>query len=161
MWGRLGTRDPEPEDFEHMPYTKAVVSEILRLYPAAWSLARANYEADEIEGVHIPAGSNVMVSPYLMHRHRKYFKNPEAFRPERFLNGEVRDLPKYAYFPFAGGPRRCIGEGFAWQEIMSIACVLAREVNFQLAPGQRVQPLARIAIKPEFGMRMIPLMTAA
>jgi len=155
LFENLGNRNPLPEDFDNLPFTKAVIQEVLRLYPAAWSLARANLEDVEIEGVFIPAGSNVMISPYLMQRHRQFYKNPEAFRPERFLNGEMDSVPKYAYFPFAGGPRGCIGEGFAWQEIFSVASVICRKVRFELAPGQKVTPIARVAIKPEHGMRMV------
>ncbi len=103
----------------------------------------------------IPQGSNIWLSPYLMHRHRKYYSNPEAFRPERFLNGEMENTPKYAYFPFAAGPRGCVGEGFAWQELMTITTLLCRKFSFELAPGQRVEPVAKISIQPSDGMHML------
>ena len=142
-------------EYANLAYTKAVVSETMRLYPAAWSMARKNLEDIEIHGTHIPKHSNLMLSPYLMHRHRKYYHNPEAFRPERFLNGEMDGAHPYIYFPFAGGPRRCIGEKFAWQEILSVICVLCKHLKFEIAPGQKVQPIARIAVKPAHGMRMV------
>lgn len=151
----LGEREPTSEDFQNMPLLKAVISEILRLFPASWSIARKNIEEDTLLGISIPKGSNIWLSPYLMHRHRKYYKNPEAFRPERFLNGEMEHTPKYAYFPFAAGPRGCVGEGFAWQELMCITTMLCRKFTFELAPGQRVEPIARISIKPSNGMNML------
>lgn len=151
----IGTREPTSEDFQNMPFLKAVVSEILRLFPASWSIARKNIEEDDLLGVKIPRGSNIWLSPYLMHRHRKYYKNPEAFRPERFLNGEMEHAPKYAYFPFAAGPRGCVGEGFAWQELMCITTLLCRKFTFELAPGQRVVPVAKISIQPSDGMHML------
>lgn len=144
-----------PDKYDELTYTKAVISETMRLYPAAWSMARKNLEDVTIHGVTIPANSNFMLSPYLMHRNRKYYTNPEAFRPERFLNGEMERQHKFIYFPFAAGPRRCIGEKFAWQEILSVASVICQKVRFELAPGQKVEPIARVAVKPAYGMSMV------
>jgi len=151
----IGDSEPNETHFENMPFLKAVISETLRLYPASWSIARKNVHQETLLGVNIPAGSNLWLSPYLMHRNRKYYKTPEAFRPERFLNAEMHNTHKYAYFPFAAGPRGCIGEGMAWQEIMCITAILCRKFVFELAPGQRVEPVARISVKPSNGMHMI------
>jgi len=144
-----------PDKYDELTYTKAVISETMRLYPAAWSMARKNLEEVTIHDVKIEKDSNFMLSPYLMHRNRKYYANPEAFRPERFLNGEMEQQHKFIYFPFAAGPRRCIGEKFAWQEILSVASVMCQKVRFELAPGQKVEPIARVAVKPAHGMNMV------
>lgn len=151
----IGEAEPNEAHFEQMPLLKAIISEILRMYPASWSIARKNISEENFLGLVIPKGSNIWLSPYLMHRHRKYYKNPEAFRPDRFLNGEMANNHKYAYFPFAAGPRGCVGEGLAWQEIMCITVNLAKNFVFELAPGQRIEPIARISVKPSKGVNMI------
>jgi cytochrome P450 len=144
-----------PDQYDGMVYTKAVISETMRLYPAVWSMARKNLEEVTIHDVMISANSNFMLSPYIMQRHRKYYSNPEAFLPERFLNGEMERQHKFIYLPFAAGPRRCIGEKFAWQEMLSIVSVLCQKVRFELAPGQKVEPVARVSVKPAYGMNMV------
>lgn len=143
------------EAFDGLSYTKAVISEAMRMYPGAWAISRKNICDVTIHGVTIPAGSNFMVSPYLMQRNRHYYKNPEVFRPERFLNGEMEAQHPFIFFPFAAGPRRCIGEKFAWQEMLSIISVLCSSAHFELAPGQKIEPLARVAVKPAHGMHMM------
>lgn len=151
----FGNETITPDKFNELVYTKAVISETMRLYPAAWSMARKNTEEITMNGTTIPANSNFMLSPYLMQRNRKYYTNPEAFRPERFLNGEMERQHPFIYFPFAAGPRRCIGEKFSWQEILSVVSVICPKVKFEMAPGQKVEPIARIAVKPSHGMNMV------
>ena len=107
----LGGRPPEAADFPRLPYLQAVMNEVLRLYPPAYILARETIEPCEIGGYELPRGSTIILSQWMMHRDPRYFDDPDAFRPERWLDGLADRLPAGAYFPFGDGPRRCIGEG--------------------------------------------------
>jgi len=140
---------------EALPVTKAVVEEALRLYPPAANLSREAIGADVLAGRRIPPGTVVTVSPFLLHRHRLLWRDPDAFDPERFM-GANRDLiDRYAYIPFGAGPRVCIGMGFAMLEVMAVLGHLLRAFRFDLAPGHPVTPVARITLRPEHGMKMI------
>src|SRR5690606_16755617 len=101
-------------DLPRLRYTTAVLSEALRLYPPAWAIGRRALEDISLGGFVVPAQAVVLISPYVVHRDPRWFPEPEAFRPERWL--EESDRPKFAYFPFGGGARVCIGERFAWME---------------------------------------------
>ncbi|MDE2363961.1 MAG: cytochrome P450 [Hyphomicrobiales bacterium] len=140
---------------DRMPVTKAVLEESLRLYPPAAMLSRAAIDDDEIAGKKIPAGAVVTVSPFVVHRHRRLWNEPDVFDPERFL-GPARDsIDRFAYIPFGAGPRVCIGMGFALQEAIIVLAHLAKSFRFDLAPNHAVRAVQRITLRPHGGMPMI------
>ncbi|WP_162913098.1 cytochrome P450 [Rhodospirillaceae bacterium SYSU D60014] len=149
-----GGRMPNAEDARALTYTKLVIQEAMRLYPPAWTISRAAIEDDEIGGYAVPAGSPVMLCPYIIHRHTDYWENPEGFDPERFLPERSVGRPKFAYFPFGGGPRICIGNSFAMMEIPLVLAMAMRAYDLHLVPGHRVEPLPAISLRPKNGMIM-------
>jgi cytochrome P450 len=150
---RLGT--PGFADLEQLRYTGAVLSESLRLYPPAWAVGRRALEDVEVGGYTIPKGNVVLLSPFVTHRDARWFPEPEQFRPERWLT-EDPDRPKFAYFPFGGGARVCIGERFAWMEGVLLLAAITQKWRFELVPGHPVEAKAQITLRPKFGMRMTP-----
>jgi cytochrome P450 len=131
-----------------------VVQEALRLYPPAWMISRRAEQDDQIGGYANPAGTVVSLSPYVMHRHPGFWPKPEVFDPERFSPEQIEGRPAYAYFPFGGGPRLCIGRDFAMQEALLILATVAQRYSLQLVPGHPVEPEALITLRPKFGMKM-------
>lgn len=150
----LGDRDPEEADLAHLPTTRAVLAEAMRLYPPAWIIGRRCLHDEVMLGYGIPAGSNLVMCQWIVHRDPRHWPQPEAFRPERWLDGSTEGLPKYAYFPFGGGPRRCIGEAFAWAEGQLALAAIARRWRPTLVPGHPVEPQPLITLRPRHGMRM-------
>jgi cytochrome P450 len=140
---------------EALPATKAVLEETLRLYPPAAMLSREAIGPDTLAGRHIRAGTVVTVSPFLLHRHRTLWKDPDAFDPNRFLGANREAIDRYAYIPFGAGPRVCIGMGFAMLEMTIVLGHLLRALRFELAPGHVVKPVARVTLRPAGGMKMI------
>jgi cytochrome P450 len=140
---------------ESLPVTKAVIEEALRLYPPAAMLSREAIGPDVLVGRRIRAGTVVTVSPFLLHRHRTLWQDPDAFDPERFLGANREAIDRYAYIPFGAGPRVCIGMGFAMLEMMALIGHLLREFRFDLAPGHPVSPVALVTLRPAQGMKMI------
>jgi cytochrome P450 len=138
-----------------LPVTKAVIEEAMRLYPPAAMLSREAIGADVLAGRRIPAGTIVTVSPFLLHRHRLLWRDPDAFDPERFLPPNRDAIDRFAYIPFGAGPRVCIGMGFAMIELMVVLGHLLKAYRFDLAPGHPVAPVARITLRPKYGMKMI------
>lgn len=151
----LGGRAPAFADLARLPYLDAVIKETLRLYPVAWLFSREPVEPVSIGGRAFPAGMRVMISPWVMHRDPRWFDDPEAFRPERWLDGLEKRLPKFAYIPFGGGPRICIGNSFALMEARLVVAAIAQRRRLSLAPGQRVVTLPQITVQPRDGLRMI------
>jgi cytochrome P450 len=149
----------DPDDGETLadalPTTKAVVEEALRLYPPAANLSREAIGADVLAGRRIRPGTVVTVSPFVLHRHRLLWRDPDAFDPERFLGANRDSIDRYAYIPFGAGPRVCIGMGFAMLETMAVLGHLLRAYRFDLAPGHPVSPVARVTLRPAQGMKMI------
>jgi cytochrome P450 len=150
----LAGRLPWFDDLPQLRYTEAVFAEALRLYPPAWGIGRRALEDYQAGGFLIPARSVILMSPYVMHRDPRWFPDPLAFRPERWL-AEDPARPKFAYFPFGGGARVCIGERFAWMEGTLLLAVIGQRWRLRLEPGHRVETHARITLRPKFGMRMI------
>jgi cytochrome P450 len=150
----LGDRVPSVEDLPKLRYTEAVIKESMRLFPPAWVTARNAFEEDEIGGVRIPKGSMVFLSPYVTQRLPIYFENPEGFYPERFLDPSFEELPKYAYFPFGGGPRICIGNAFAMMEAKLLLAHVARSFRLDLVPGHPVVPEPVVTLRQKFGLKM-------
>ncbi len=148
-------RAPATQDLPRLVYTEMVVSESMRLCPPAWAVGRLAIKECEIGGYHIPQGALVLVSQYVMHRDARFFPDPEAFDPERWTPATKETRPPFAYFPFGGGPRRCIGESFAWMEATLLVASIARHWRMRLVPGQQVEMLPRITLRPgKGGVRM-------
>ena len=150
----LGGRTPTAEDLPRLPYTRAVIEESMRLYPPAWMIGRAARKDDVIGPFLIPAGTFVLVSPYVTHRHPRLWGNPEAFDPMRFVDGRSESVPKFSYLPFGGGQRFCIGANFAMMEAVLILAMVAQACQLSLAPGAVVEPYAMITLRPRHGLKM-------
>ena len=148
----LGSRLPEVGDLKKLPYTEAVLTESMRLYPPAWGMARRNKETYEIEGLSAPPMSSFVMSPYVVQRDPRWYKDPLAFRPERWTDAFKASLPPFAYFSFGGGARKCIGEGFAWMEGELLIATIAQRFRFELTPDARVEPQALITLRPRYGL---------
>jgi cytochrome P450 len=150
----LGGRAPTLEDLPNLAYVGHVVSEALRLYPPAWAIGREVAEPFELRGVRFPKGAQLYFSQWVVHRDARYFEAPDTFRPERWADGLAKRLPRFAYFPFGGGPRACIGNAFATMEAALVLAALAQRYRFVLAPGHRVRPRASITLRPRSGVKM-------
>ncbi len=150
----LEGRLPSFEDLPQLRYTESVFAEALRLYPPAWGIGRRALEDYPIGDFVIPERSVVLMSPYVVHRDARWFSDPLTFRPERWPV-EDPSRPKFAYFPFGGGARVCIGERFAWMEGTLLLAAIGQRWRLRLEPGHRVETHARITLRPKHGMRMI------
>jgi len=155
LHGILAGRAPELADFERLAYLRAVVNETLRLYPAAYIVARTSVAPCTIAGYDFPADTTMIMAQWVMHRDPRYFDDPEVFRPERWLNGLENRLPAGAYFPFGDGPRRCIGQGFALLESALVLATIAQKYRFRLVPGHPVIPDPLVTLRAKHGIRMI------
>jgi cytochrome P450 len=149
----LGGRAPTLDDVPKLKYTEQVLTESLRLYPPAWGTARIAMEDHEIGGYHIPKGAGVSLTQWTMHRDPRWFTDPEIFRPERWEDGLAKRLPRFAYFPFGGGPRQCIGNTFALMEATLVLATIAQKFRFRLVAGHPVVPLPSITLRPRHGIR--------
>ena len=148
-------RLPTAADIASLQYTGMVFAESLRLYPPAWTLARRVLQPDLLpSGLLLPADSEVLLSQYVCHRNARYFPDPERFDPERFDPGIESDLPQFAYFPFGGGPRYCVGEPFAQMEAILLIATILQQHELELQPGQDIVPQALISMRPRNGIRM-------
>ena len=150
----LGGRTPTIEDLPHLPYSWMIIEESMRLYPPIWLLSRVAVADDEIGGFHIPAGSLVAVSPYAMHRHPGYWENPERFDPEHFRPERAAERPTFAYLPFSGGPRLCLGKHFASVEAHLVLAMIYQRFRLRLAPAHPVVPEALVTLRPHYGLPM-------
>ena len=150
----LGGRLPTADDLAALPYTRMVLAESMRLYPPAWILGRRALAPFEVNGFTIPARSIILASQYTIHRDARWFPSPDAFDPERFAPERQVERPKFAYFPFGGGPRVCIGEQFAWMEGILALATIAQRWRLRLVPGHPVALQPIITLRPKFGMRM-------
>jgi cytochrome P450 len=127
----LGARDPVPADMPQLHYTRDVIAESMRLRPPAWIVGRRVIRPIQLGEWELVPGSVIIASPLVTHRNPRFWNEPDAFRPERWSNGETAALPKCAYFPFGGGNRICIGESFAWTEAVLVLATIARRVRFR------------------------------
>jgi cytochrome P450 len=144
-------RTPTVQDLPALSYTRMVVEETLRLYPPAWLITRRALEADEIGDYRIPAGALIVVSPYLTHRHPSFWENPGRFEPERFAP-ERSERPRFAYFPFGGGPRLCIGNNFALMEAHLVLAMVAQRYRLELAGNGPVEVVPGVTLRPRGGL---------
>jgi cytochrome P450 len=150
----LAGRLPTAEDLPRLAYAEMVVSESMRLFPPAWLLGRRALVDYELDGYRIPRGAIVIVSPYVTHRDPRIYPNPLAFDPGRWTPEERRRRPRYAYFPFGGGPRVCIGEGFARTEAVLVLATLAQRWRLRPAAGYEPRLHPRVTLRPKGGMPM-------
>ncbi|HEY4864334.1 MAG TPA: cytochrome P450 [Candidatus Dormibacteraeota bacterium] len=139
---------PGAEDLPRLTYTRMVLEETLRLFPPAWSFGRKAIRDDEVGGYAIPAGSLVWVCPFVTHRDPRFWERPETFEPERFAPERAASRHRLAYFPFASGPRMCIGAHFAMTMAQLTLASIARRYRLRLAPGSSVEPEALITLRP-------------
>ena len=160
-WRRRAEREADevydplrPASVEACETLRAVFDEAIRLYPPAAMLSREAIADDEILGVAVPAGTVVVISPYVLHRRRGLWDNPDAFDPSRFLGERREAIDKFAYIPFGAGPRVCIGMAFAIQESIIVLANLLRALRFELVEGQRVAPQQRVTLRPREGLKM-------
>jgi cytochrome P450 len=143
----LGTKDDD--------LLSRVIRESLRLYPPVWAVGRRATQDLQIGGTEVPKGAIVLACQWALHRSDRYFSNPIQFDPDRWMSDDQRALPKYAFFPFGGGPRSCIGEGFAWMELRIVLTEILRRWRFEIVPGQTVKPKASITLRPETPIQVI------
>jgi cytochrome P450 len=148
----LGGRAPTPSDLPRLPYVEAVVNEALRVYPPAWVMGRHASAPLQLGEYEFPAEVDYMFSQWVMHRHPAYFADPLSFKPERWLDGLAKRLPAFAYFPFGGGPRMCIGKGFALMEAQLLLATIVQRYRFALVPGQVVVANPAITLRPRDGV---------
>jgi cytochrome P450 len=150
----LGGRIPTLEDLPKLSYTTMVIEESLRLYPPAWVIERRSIAADQIGPYVIPPGSTIIPSQYITHRHPAFWDNPEGFDPERFTPERVAARPRFAYFPFGGGPRVCIDNNFAMMELQLILATVTQRYRLALVPGHPVELDPMITLRPRYGILM-------
>ena len=153
----LGGRTPAVEDLPRLPYTRMVLQESMRLFPPVWGLSRRLKETDEVGGARIPKGNRVIISPYVTHRHPDLWPEPEKFDPERFgdatlMDRPPREMPRYAYFPFSGGPRECVGVNFAAMEATLVLATVARSFDLCVVPGHPIRPEPSFTLRPGNGL---------
>jgi len=143
----LGGRLPSIDDLPQLKYTYGVFAESMRLYPPAWGLGRQATEPHSFGPANVEQGDIILCSQWVMHRSAKYWPEPLAFRPERWLD-EDKSRPKFAYFPFGAGPRQCIGESFAWTEGVLVLATLAQRFALELRPEYQLRLRASITLRP-------------
>jgi cytochrome P450 len=144
----LGRRLPGYEDLPRLAYTRRIIEEALRLYPPGWMTARLSLAEDRIGGYDIPANAEIFLSPYVTQRHPDFWDEPDCFDPDRFLPDRAASRPRFADFPFGGGPRVCIGNNFAMVEAQLALATIAQSYRLCLKPEQRVEPEVRIILQP-------------
>jgi cytochrome P450 len=153
----LQGQPPGVGDLPRLAYTEMVVKEAMRLYPPAWGIGRRALEEFELDGYRIPAGTNLFMLQWITQRDARFFAEPERFEPERWRDDPTRSgkLPRFAYFPFGGGPRVCVGAGFAMMEATLLLATFAQRFRFELVPGQDLEPLFSVTLRPKRGLQMV------
>ncbi|MGJ9383694.1 cytochrome P450 [Salipaludibacillus sp. CF4.18] len=151
-----GDNPVTPKNFADLPYTQFVIWESMRLYPPAYVIGRQVDKKVNIGGYHFKKGEMVLMSQYVMHRNPEYFDNPEEFIPDRFADNFMKKLPTYAYFPFGGGPRVCVGNHFSLMEGVLALAVMMKEYSVKMAPNHgEITPQPLVTLRPKHGLRMI------
>lgn len=151
----LGGRVPTVTDLPHLPHTANIISETLRLYPPAPALGREAITDFKIDGYYVAKGTDIFVSQWVMHRDPRYFADPELFNPDRWATDLSSRLPRYAYFPFGGGPRQCIGNTFATMEATLVLATVAQRFRLALVPDHPVVAEEIPTLRPKYGLRMV------
>lgn len=153
----LGDRLPVLDDLNRLPYTTMVIQETMRLYPPVWALTRRAVAADEVGGYRVPAGADVMICPYTLHRHPGFWSEPQRFDPLRFEQAMAELTHRYAYIPFGAGPRVCVGSHLGMMEATFVATMVARRFRLGLVPGREVKPEAMLSLRVQGGLPMLVL----
>jgi cytochrome P450 len=151
----LGGRVPTHDDLSKLTYSRMVVEESMRIYPPVHTIARQANAEDTLLGRQVPKGSTVMIVPWLLHRHAKLWENPGRFDPERFSSERSAARARFAYLPFGGGKRICIGAAFALAEATILLATIAQRYRLRLVPGHRVEPQGLITLRARYGMKML------
>jgi cytochrome P450 len=150
-----GGRAPEVADLPRLVHADRVVTESMRVLPTVWLLGREAVEPVEVGGYRAPRGTTVWMSQWVIHRDPRWYDEPEAFRPDRWADGLARRIPRYAYFPFGGGPRVCIGNQFARMEAVLLLAAIARRFRPRVPPGTVVNPVPTMTLRPEHGIPVV------
>ncbi len=150
----VGSRLPSADDLPRLEYTTKVLTESMRVYPPAWILVREATKNCTVGDYFIPRGAGLALSQYVIHHDRRFFSDPERFDPDRWTPEMKEALPKFAYFPFGGGARSCIGEPFAWMEGVLLLAAISRRWRMTHVEGHKVEMLPRITLRPKYGMTM-------
>jgi cytochrome P450 len=152
----LGDREPTPEDLPRLHYAEMVLKESTRLYPPVWRIARKAIADCEIGGYRVTAGTNIFIFQSLTQRDPRFFSNPDAFDPERWREDPIRSgkIPRFAYFPFGGGSRVCVGAAFAMLEATLLLAMIQQKFHLDLVPGHLVNPLLSVTLRPKNGIRV-------
>ena len=150
----LGGRAPQIEELARLLYLRKVVDETMRLYPPVPVMLRTNAEADVLCGRAIPRGSTVVVAPWIIHRHRRLWRDPDSFDPERFAPEAIAARSRYAFLPFAVGPRACVAAPLAMMQLHVAVAILAQRFRFRLVPGHAVEPAGWTTLRPNRGIRV-------
>ena len=153
----LNGRIPTVKDIPYLAFTRSVFGESMRLYPPIYLIIREAMEAFSVGKFTIPAGTIILMSPYLIHRDTRFHPRPEVFDPVAWGNRAVSRSSKFEYFPFSRGPRSCIGESFAWMEGILVLATVAQFWQFKMVPGHPVEPEQLINLRPKFGMKMLAI----
>lgn len=148
----LGDRHATAADVKDLEFTRMVFSEAIRLYPPAWVTVRAPIRDETVAGYSVPAGTRLFISPYVIHRHPDFWSDPEGFDPERFRDPKTID--KFAYIPFGGGRRLCIGHAFAMMEGILVLATIAQRFHLELISGQRIEPEPQVTLRPKYGIQV-------
>ncbi|HVO41657.1 MAG TPA: cytochrome P450 [Aggregatilineales bacterium] len=148
----LGGRTVTAGDLSRLRYGDWVLNEVLRLYPPVWAMGREAIETCAVGGYVFPAGSQILLSPWVSHRNPNYFDDPDQFSPERWATADK--LPRYAYFPFGGGPRLCLGNRYARMEALVILATIAQRFTFSAVPGQQLDLLPTITLRPRHRLKL-------
>jgi cytochrome P450 len=156
LWAELDAvlagRTPSVEDWPKLKFTEMIALESMRLYPPAYLVGREAIVDCAIGGYAVPRGTTLMMPQWVVQRDPRFFDEPDAFRPERWGEERIKSLPKFAYFPFGGGPRVCIGQQFAMMELVLILATIAQKFRFRMQPGATVTPLAFFTLRPATGI---------
>jgi cytochrome P450 len=152
----LGNRAATVEDLPRLRFAEHIVVEAMRLYPPAWLIGREALHDCEIGGYLVHAGTTIYMSPWVVHRNPRYFEQPEEFRPGRWAGDVGRQIPRFAYFPFGGGPRICIGNRFAMMEAVLILAMMVQRFRIERQQNRPVIPLPSITLRPKTGVWVVP-----
>jgi len=150
----LGAGEATLEDYPRLRYTEMVFAESMRLYPPAWAMGRRSTQPIELGEYRLPPHSHFFFSQYVMHRSAEWWDDPLTFNPERFTEEAKAGRPRFAYFPFGGGRRQCIGESFAWMEGVLALATIAQRWRLHFVPTYPIVPQAKITLRPKYPMMM-------
>lgn len=151
----LSGRVPSFDDLAKLVYTRQVIEEAMRLYPPGWLLTRRALAEDEISGFHVPAGTDVFVSPYIIHRHPEFWRQPESFKPERFAPEHSNNRPQGAYLAFSMGVRNCIGEAMAMYEMVTQLAIIGQQLKLEYIPQHSLELDAKVNLRPKHNLYMM------